>query len=95
MLRRLQIQFALWLLRRNIPRQSETKPFQSCGLLTGNPDPCIEQKNAKIESGLDVVRKYQAFEDAMTLDMQRALLLIECLTEHAGGGSEGGGPVGP
>jgi hypothetical protein len=95
MLRKFQITLALWLLRRNIPQRSESKPSRSSNTQTVNSDPCLEQRNAKIESGLDIVRKYEALEAAMILDWERAQALMLCEMENQGGGSNEGGPEGP
>jgi hypothetical protein len=90
MLRKLQINLSLWLLRRNIPQLSEISRFPSSGLVMDGSDPCQLQRDAKVQSGLELAQKYAAFEAALILDEQRAMALMMCEQMNSGGGSNGG-----
>lgn len=82
MLKKWQIKLAMWLLRRSIPPLSGIKVSRSCDLLGDGNDPCQLQRDAKVESGLQVVATFAAFEAALTLDEERAIALMMCEMEN-------------
>lgn len=88
-LRKLQIQFALWLLRRNIPLVSPVKQSPSFNTLTDDSeesplvategqDPCQLEVDAKIESGIQQANALAALQAATELDAQRSMALMIC-----------------
>jgi CBS-domain-containing membrane protein len=88
---KLQIQFALWLLRRNFPKKSQEQKSASRNTVMDSSDPCHLDQDAVNQSAIDVPAKLQALQEAVELSMERLERLEACRLQH----SEGGGPEGP
>ena len=90
-----RVQFALWLLRRSIPKPLETQLSASSNIVMDGSDPCQLQVDAAAQSVTEINEIMDNLQAAMELSFQRAQLLYQCRLDNPGSGSEGGGPVGP
>jgi hypothetical protein len=98
MLRRLQIKFGLWLLRRSFPRQSEKQRSVWSNIVMDGLDPCQLFVDAAAQSVTEINQIMDDLQAAMELSFMRTQALYQCRLDNPGSGSEGsggGGPVGP
>jgi hypothetical protein len=89
---KLQIQFALWLLRRKFPKISAPTKSVCQNTVMDGTDPCQLEEDALSQSTVEIADLVTDLQAAVELGEQRATALQECREQN---NSEGGGPESP